>query len=35
MYLYPLRKKWKWLSKKGKTKNWLDYHVLMGLVGLC
>ena len=33
MYLYPLRKKWKWLSKKGKTKHWLDYHILMGLVG--
>jgi hypothetical protein len=33
MYLYPLRKKWKWLSMKGKTKNWLDYHILMGLVG--
>jgi TRAP-type C4-dicarboxylate transport system permease small subunit len=33
MYLYPLRKKWKWLSKKGKTKNWLDYHILMGFVG--
>ena len=33
VYLYPLRKRWKWLSKKGKTKNWLDYHILMGLVG--
>ena len=33
MYLYPLRKKWKWLSRQGKTKNWLDYHILMGLVG--
>ena len=32
-YLYPLRKKWKLLSRKGKTKNWLDYHILMGLVG--
>jgi hypothetical protein len=31
VYLYPLRKKWKWLSRKGKTKNWLDYHILMGL----
>src|ERR1039458_9298004 len=31
IYLYPLRKKWKWLAKKGKTKNWLDYHILMGL----
>jgi len=33
MYLYPLRKKWTWLSTKGKTKHWLDYHILMGLVG--
>src|ERR1019366_6159983 len=33
MYLYPLRKRWRWLSMKGKTKNWLDYHILMGLVG--
>lgn len=33
MYLYPLRKKWKWLARKGKTKRWLDYHMLMGLVG--
>jgi len=31
MYLYPLRKRWAWLSKKGKTANWLDYHILMGL----
>ncbi len=31
MFLYPLRKRWKWLSKRGKTKNWLDYHILMGL----
>jgi len=31
MFLYPLRKKWRWLSKHGKTKNWLDYHILMGL----
>ncbi len=30
--IYPLRKRWKWLSKKGKTKHWLDYHILMGLV---
>jgi len=33
VYLYPLRKRWKWLAKKGKTKNWLDYHILMGLFG--
>ncbi len=33
MYLYPLRKKWSWLARQGKTKHWLDYHILMGLVG--
>jgi len=31
IYLYPLRKRWRWLAMKGKTKNWLDYHILMGL----
>jgi hypothetical protein len=30
--IYPVRKRWKWLSRKGKTKHWLDYHILMGLV---
>ncbi len=33
VYLYPLRKRWHWLSRKGKTRNWLDYHVLLGLSG--
>jgi len=33
MYLYPLRKRWKWLAKKGKTKHWLDYHILLGFAG--
>ena len=32
MFLYPLRKRWNWLARKGKTKHWLDYHILMGLV---
>jgi hypothetical protein len=31
LYLYPLRKKWRWLQKIGKTKNWLDAHVLIGV----
>ena len=31
VYLYPLRKHWTWLSRKGQTKHWLDYHILMGL----
>jgi hypothetical protein len=32
VYLYPLRKRWHWLQRFGKTKHWLDYHVLLGLV---
>jgi hypothetical protein len=31
LFLYPLRKRWKWLGRKGKTKNWLDMHILLGL----
>jgi hypothetical protein len=31
VFLYPLRKRWRWLSRKGKTRVWLDYHVLLGL----
>jgi hypothetical protein len=31
LFLYPIRKRWKWLSTKGKTKHWLDFHVLCGI----
>jgi hypothetical protein len=31
LFLYPLRKKWAWLRSKGKTKNWLDMHIVLGL----
>lgn len=31
IFVYPLRKHWSWLAKKGNSKNWLDIHVLMGL----
>lgn len=31
IFLYPLRKRWKWLSRRGSTKRWLDYHIVMGL----
>ncbi len=31
IYLYAIRKRWKWLSKKGKTRNWLDVHVVLGI----
>ncbi len=32
VYLYPLRKRWTWLSRQGKAKNWLDFHMVLGLV---
>lgn len=31
LFLYPLRKAWKWLGRVGKTKHWLDFHVLVGI----
>ena len=31
VYLYPLRRKWSWLSQRTKPRHWLDYHNLMGL----
>jgi hypothetical protein len=31
LYAYAFRKKWAWLSRIGKTKNWLDFHVLAGI----
>jgi len=31
IFLYPLRKHWAWLGQIGKTRHWLDIHVLMGL----
>lgn len=31
IYLYPLRKRMPWLQRIGKTRNWLDVHVALGL----
>ena len=31
IFLYPIRKHWAWLGQIGKTRRWLDIHVLMGL----
>lgn len=31
IFLYPLRKRWGWLGRIGTTKNWLDFHVLLGV----
>ena len=31
IFLYPLRKRWTWLSRQGLARHWLDFHVLLGL----
>ena len=31
LYLYAIRKHWKWLSKQGNSRHWLDFHVLLGI----
>jgi hypothetical protein len=31
IYVYPLRKRWKWLGRIGSTRHWLDFHIVMGL----
>ena len=31
IFLYPLRKRWAWLSRQGSTRHWMDFHVLLGL----
>jgi hypothetical protein len=31
LFLYPLRKRWKWLARIGATRRWLNLHVLFGI----
>ncbi len=31
LFLYPIRKHWKWLASIGKTRHWLDFHALVGM----
>jgi hypothetical protein len=31
IFLYPLRKRWRWLGKQGLSRHWLDFHILLGL----
>jgi hypothetical protein len=31
LFLYPLRKRWRWLSTIGSTRRWLNFHVLFGI----
>lgn len=30
IYLYPLRKMWPWLARKGNARHWLDFHIVLG-----
>jgi hypothetical protein len=29
--LYPIRKRWVWLSRIGNTRHWLNFHILLGI----
>src|SRR4051794_15974209 len=31
IFLYPLRKRIRWLGQKGTSKHWLDFHVVAGM----
>ena len=31
IYLYYFRKRWGWLASIGKTKHWLDFHIVLGV----
>jgi hypothetical protein len=31
IFVYPLRKRIRWLSRQGSTKHWLDFHIVLGL----
>ena len=31
IFLYPLRRRWKWLGSLGNSRHWFDFHILMGL----
>ncbi len=31
IYLYYFRKSWKWLLSIGRTKHWLDFHIILGV----
>jgi hypothetical protein len=31
LFLYPLRKRWRWLASIGSTRRWLNFHVFFGI----
>ncbi|MBV9144420.1 MAG: hypothetical protein JO065_00795 [Acidobacteria bacterium] len=32
IFLYPIRRRWQWLSQKGSSKHWLNFHMLLGVM---
>jgi hypothetical protein len=30
IFLYPIRRRWHWLSQQGSSKHWLNFHMLLG-----
>ncbi|MEQ1884583.1 MAG: hypothetical protein ABL967_05930 [Bryobacteraceae bacterium] len=32
IFTYPLRKRWRWLSTIGQTRQWLNFHILLGIL---
>ena len=31
IFLYPLRKRWRWLGSLGNSRHWFNFHILLGL----
>ena len=31
LFLYSLRRRWRWVQKRGTSKHWLDVHVVLGV----
>jgi hypothetical protein len=31
IFLYPLRRRWRWLQEQGNSKRWLDRHIVLGV----
>ena len=31
IFLYAVRRRWRWLADRGNSRHWLDFHVMMGV----
>jgi hypothetical protein len=31
IFLYPLRKRWRWLGSLGNSRHWFNFHILLGI----